>query len=205
MVQISLLGRFKLLCILPIVLVLSLCILLEIDVILKRWTLLLLVVMCVIIALPNEEGKFLKQSLLPIIFLAIACSIPYVHLYDPHPTVPEYPPPGYSTQWLYFLIGDYDYFFRLRFLPNSIPFWIITGFVLLQMKAPPHHRYYVDIIMHIAIGCMLSIIWWFLSMGIVGGIATWVTSPNAFTPIVGIVIVAVQRTIIRPSIESGIQ
>lgn len=199
MVQFGIASRFKLLCILPSVLVISLGVLFEIDVILDRWTLLLLVATCVIIILPSEKGRFLQQSLLPIVFLSIACAIPYSHHYDPNPVVyepPAYPPPGYSTQWWYYPIGDFDYFFRLRFLPVSLPFWIIIGIILLQMNAPSHPQRRVDSLIHLAIGCMLSIFWWVLATWVFSDGTTWVNVPIAITPILGIVFVAVHRALI---------
>ncbi|NHI83402.1 MAG: hypothetical protein EAX81_03780 [Candidatus Thorarchaeota archaeon] len=201
MIQIGLVGRFKLLCIISILLVISLGILLDIDEILRTWRnlpLLLLFAMCFIITLPNEEDRFLKQSVLPIVFLSIACTIPYSYHYNPAPIVyepPAYPPPGYSTQWWYFPIGDFDYFFRLRFLPISLPFWIIIGIILLQMNMLSHPQRYVDFLMHLAIGCMLSIFWWFLAIWVFSDETTWVNVPIATTPLLGIVFVAVHRAL----------
>lgn len=206
MSQIDTPGLLRLLCAISIFAVIIFAILFSIEAIMERTLMpLLMVVLLIILILPNERGNILKRVPLPLIFLCLAFTIPFVHLYDPNPPVYETPPPGFSSNWWYYLLGDYDYFFRLRFLPISIPFWIITGAITLQMNARSIPKYSLDFLIHLAIGCVLSVIWWFLSMGIVSGISTWVTAPNAITPLIGIPFVAVHRAINWTSTQSGLE
>ncbi len=187
--------QLRFLCVIVIVIVISWAILFEINLILKGTAVPLLITMFVILIMPSGIRNILKQVPLPIIFLYIACILPFVYLYNPNPIVYEIPPPGYTTQWWYYLIGDFDYFFRLRFLSLSIPFWMITGFFILQMNAPNVTSYLHDFLIHLAISCVLSISWWYLSIWIFSGITSWEIVPITFTPMIGIAFVAVHRAV----------
>ncbi|MFW9958809.1 MAG: hypothetical protein ACFFCT_12120, partial [Candidatus Odinarchaeota archaeon] len=157
-----------------------------------------LIVLSIFLILPKEKYVTLKQVILPIVFLCIACAIPFVQLYDPSPMIfepPSYPPPGYSTQWWYYLIGDYDYFFRQRLSPKSIPFWVFTDIFLLQMNVPLWTRPIVDFAMNIAIASSVCILWWFTVFWVFSGTTTWVIVPVIAVPIIGTFFVAFHRTI----------
>jgi hypothetical protein len=69
----------------------------------------------------NDILEKLTKLAIPIIFLVLAINITIAVFENPRPP-PNPPPPGWSSIRIYYLHGDYDYFFRLRIIPQTIPF-----------------------------------------------------------------------------------
>ena len=142
--------------------------------------------------------KKIKHQLIPIIFLIVVINIPLVIFFNTAPR-PDPPPPGWSSIWIYYLHGDYDYFFRLRIMPQTLPFWGIIGIFLMQMGNPCKFEMKVDLLINLILGLILTVGWMLLIhyIYIVNYTETWVANTMPFTPIIAMVAVPLHRITIH--------
>ena len=151
----------------------------------------------------NILGK-LKQLLIPIIFLIIAINIPIV-IFNYTAPRPDPPPPGWSSIWIYYLHGDYDYFFRLRIMPQTLPFWAILGIILTQMTGVPYRlNLKYDLLFNLILGIILTISWMFLVqiIYIESFSGDWVASTIPFIPILAMIAVPLHRIFTRGEMDT---
>ncbi|MGY5874937.1 MAG: hypothetical protein RTU30_04255 [Candidatus Thorarchaeota archaeon] len=146
-----------------------------------------------------------KQSLSPLLFLLFSCTIPFHYSFTPFPPPYNPPPPGYTDRLFLFLVGDYDYFLRIRFLPVSIPFWILTALIITQMFIPRLKSYDRDFAIHIVLGMLFTLLWWVFGNWMLffsDYHTSWVKIPVILTPLLGIAFVAIHRALNWNSTDS---
>jgi hypothetical protein len=143
-------------------------------------------------------GK-LKQLAIPMIFLIIVINFPIV-IFNYTGTRPDTPPPGWSSIRIYYLYGDYDYFFRLRIMPQTLPFWAILGIISIQVVGIPHRlQLKYDLLVNLVLGIILTISWMVLVhyIFIVNHTGDWEASSIPLTPIMALIAVPLHRTVTR--------
>ena len=149
----------------------------------------------------------LKQLAIPIIFLIIVINFPIV-IFNYTGTRPDPPPPGWSSIWIYYLHGDYDYFFRLRIMPQTLPFWAILGIILIQMVGIPHRlQLKYDVLVNLVLGIILTVSWMFLVqiIYIEGYAEAWEPSTIPLIPILALFAVPLHRIVNRRKMNTELQ
>jgi hypothetical protein len=138
-------------------------------------------------------GKF-KQILIPIIFLVIAINIPLIIFINPA-SQPDIPPPSWSSIWIYYLHGDYDYFFRLRITPQTLPLWVILGLFLIQMGFPHRLKLRYDLLFNLFLGIIFTLSWMLLVhyIFIMNYSGTWTMYSFPLTPLLALFVVPMYR------------
>ena len=98
------------------------------------------------------------RVLLVLAFLLIALMLPII-TFD-HGTYPYYPPPpGWSRYWTYYLAADYDYFWRYRISPLTLPLWLLVGIIVLLILTHSLSTKWLDLVSISAISLYTIFAW----------------------------------------------
>jgi len=91
-------------------------------------------------------------------------------------------------------------------MPQTLPFWIILGIILIQMTIPHRLELKKEILTNLVIGIILIVSWVLLMdyFYISNYTGTWEAFAVPLTPILALIAVPIQRVMIRRNNEATV-